>query len=189
MSNMRAKAPTHARPEKALAALISETMDTPIGRLVLLADSTSRLCAAEFEDCGHRLDRWLRRHFGPDGYVLAPGRVAAGITRAFSDYFAGKVEALDEVAVNLTGTDFQNEVWQALRRVEPGTPLAYSALAARIGKPKAIRAVGAANGANPISIVVPCHRLVGSGGDLVRYGGGIERKRWLLDHEAKNSSA
>ncbi|SFT46178.1 methylated-DNA--[protein]-cysteine S-methyltransferase [Mesorhizobium sp. YR577] len=187
MSMMRAKAP--ARDEKTLVALIAETIDTPIGRLVLLADGDGSLCAAEFEDCGHRLDRWLRRRFGPDGYVLVPGHVPAATAKAFSDYFAGKLVALDEIAVALSGTDFQNAVWQALRRVEPGKRLAYSALAAHIGKPKAIRAVGAANGANPLSIVVPCHRLVGAGGDLVRYGGGLERKRWLLDHEANAGSA
>ncbi len=178
MSSMRAD-------EQALIALATETIETPIGRLVLLADGEGRLCAAEFEDCSHRLDRWLHRRFGADGYVLVPGHIAADITRAFSDYFAGKIEALDRIAVNFTGTDFQNAVWRALRQVEPGKPLAYSALAARIGKPRAIRAVGAANGANPLSVVVPCHRLVGAGGDLVRYGGGIERKRWLLDHEAR----
>ncbi|NGN42358.1 methylated-DNA--[protein]-cysteine S-methyltransferase [Mesorhizobium sp. CGMCC 1.15528] len=186
---MKSTVSATTRNEKALAALTSETIDTPIGHLVLLADGEGRLCAAEFEDCGHRLDRWLRRRFGPDGYVLVPGHVPAVTAKAFSDYFAGKIEALDEITVKLSGTDFQNAVWQALRHVEAGKPLAYSALAARIGKPKAIRAVGTANGANPLSIVVPCHRLVGAGGDLVRYGGGLERKRWLLDHEANTGSA
>ena len=81
------------------------------------------------------------------------------------------------------GTDFQREVWRALRGIPCGTTLSYGELARRIGRPNAVRAVGLANGANPIGVVVPCHRVIGSNGSLTGYGGGIERKRWLLDHE------
>ena len=81
------------------------------------------------------------------------------------------------------GTPFQQQVWAALTGIEPGTTTTYGALAASIGRPRAVRAVGAANGRNPIAIVVPCHRLVGADGTLTGYGGGLERKRWLLAHE------
>jgi methylated-DNA-[protein]-cysteine S-methyltransferase len=98
-------------------------------------------------------------------------------------YFAGALKAIDSIAVATGGTDFQSKVWRALRKVPAGSTMSYGALAARIGHPAAIRATGAANGANPISIVVPCHRLVGSDGKLVKYGGGLMRKEWLLRHE------
>ena len=98
-------------------------------------------------------------------------------------YFAGDLGVIDRIEVATGGTPFQQRVWRALRKITPGKTLTYGTLAARIGADKAMRAVGAANGANPVSVVVPCHRLIGANGSLIRYGGGLERKRWLLQHE------
>jgi methylated-DNA-[protein]-cysteine S-methyltransferase len=88
----------------------------------------------------------------------------------------------------MEGTDFQRTVWQALRRIPCGTTISYGELARRIGRPAAVRAVGLANGANPVGVVVPCHRVIGADGSLTGYGGGIERKRWLLAHERASAS-
>ena len=91
--------------------------------------------------------------------------------------------SLDEVDVELHGTDFQQRVWHALRSVAAGTTSSYAELARKVGAPAAVRAVGAANGANPVAVVLPCHRIIGSNGTLTGYGGGLDRKRWLLNHE------
>ena len=98
-------------------------------------------------------------------------------------YFAGELDALDEVQVEMNGTDFQRRVWSALRDVKAGRTASYSDVARSIGSPAAVRAVGAANGANPVAVIVPCHRIIGTNGTLTGYGGGLERKQWLLRHE------
>ena len=98
-------------------------------------------------------------------------------------YFEGDLDRLRQIEWRVAGTAFQQKVWKALPKIPAGTTMSYGAMAARIGLPKAIRAVGHANGSNPISVVVPCHRLIGANGSLVKYGGGLERKRWLLQHE------
>jgi methylated-DNA-[protein]-cysteine S-methyltransferase len=103
---------------------------------------------------------------------------------ALRRYFAGELAAIDDLPVKTAGTAFQREVWRALREIECGTTVSYAKLAERIGRPTAVRAVGLANGANPIGVVVPCHRVIGADGSLTGYGGGMERKRWLLRHEA-----
>jgi methylated-DNA-[protein]-cysteine S-methyltransferase len=164
--------------------LVLETLDTPLGGFTVATDREGRLRAAEFADRRHRLDRSLGLRFARSGFELKEGATPPNISSALRDYFDGDAGAIDRIPVVLDGTDFQNKVWNALRMVEPGNPIPYSTLAARIGKPEAVRAVGAANGANPFSVVVPCHRLVGANGALTGYGGGIERKRWLIDHEA-----
>jgi len=100
------------------------------------------------------------------------------------DYFKGDIGAIDRLPVDdAVGTPFQKSVWRALRKIKSGKTISYAELARRIGKPKAVRAAGLANGQNPISIVVPCHRVIGSDGSLTGYGGGLERKEWLLRHE------
>ena len=104
-------------------------------------------------------------------------------------YFDGDIAVLDDIAVDPVGTPFQRRVWTALRDVRAGTTTSYSELARRIGTPNAVRAVGAANGANPIPIVIPCHRVIGADGRLVGYGGGLDRKRWLLAHEGVGTLA
>jgi methylated-DNA-[protein]-cysteine S-methyltransferase len=98
-------------------------------------------------------------------------------------FFEGECAAIDQLEVASIGTPFQKTVWRALRGIGSGSTLSYSALARRIGSPNAVRAVGLANGANPIGIVVPCHRVIGASGALTGYGGGLHRKRWLLAHE------
>ncbi|MEP7053460.1 MAG: methylated-DNA--[protein]-cysteine S-methyltransferase, partial [Pseudomonadota bacterium] len=105
--------------------------------------------------------------------------------RALESYFAGELAAIDQVETLTTGTDFQRDVWRALRSIPTGRTLSYGALASKIGRPAAVRAVGLANGANPIAIVVPCHRVIGANASLTGYGGGIERKRWLIEHESR----
>ncbi|PSJ54938.1 methylated-DNA--[protein]-cysteine S-methyltransferase [Pseudaminobacter soli (ex Li et al. 2025)] len=167
-------------------ALVLETLDTPLGGFTVVTDRQGWLRAAEFADRRHRLDRSLGLRFAREGFELKEGTTPANISSALRNYFDGDAGAIDRIPVVLDGTDFQNKVWNALRLVEAGRPISYSTLAARIGKPEAVRAVGAANGANPFSVVIPCHRLVGANGALTGYGGGIERKRWLIDHEASS---
>ena len=99
------------------------------------------------------------------------------------------MEALDRIPAVFSGTPFQNRVWKALRKIPIGTTTSYGALAKKIGEPKAVRAVGLANGSNPIGVVVPCHRVIGSDGSLTGYGGGLPRKKWLLDHEARHCAS
>jgi methylated-DNA-[protein]-cysteine S-methyltransferase len=99
------------------------------------------------------------------------------------NYFAGELGAIDDLPVKTAGTPFQRAVWSALREIPLGATESYGKLAERIGRPTAVRAVGLANGSNPIGIVVPCHRVIGANGSLTGYGGGMERKRWLLEHE------
>jgi methylated-DNA-[protein]-cysteine S-methyltransferase len=154
---------------------------TPLGTLLVVARN-DRLCAAHWEDCQPRLLAQLGRRF-PDGYVQEPAANPGGLTASLAAYFRGDLDAIDAIPIDPGGTPFQRAVWDALRSIPCGRTLTYAALAAAIGQPSAARAVGHANGANPVSIVVPCHRLVGANGSLTGYGGGIERKRWLLAHE------
>jgi methylated-DNA-[protein]-cysteine S-methyltransferase len=115
-----------------------------------------------------------------------PDATTAGAVRQLDEYFEGARRDFD-MDLDLDGTEFQEQVWRALGRIPFGETRTYGQVAAAIGRPAAARAVGAACNANPISIVVPCHRVVGAGGDLVGYGGGMWRKRWLLEHEAKHA--
>nr|WP_245432322.1 methylated-DNA--[protein]-cysteine S-methyltransferase [Mesorhizobium loti] len=165
--------------------LVSGTVASPIGPLVAIEDETDALFMVEFADCAGRMDRWLRHRLASGRYQLRAGAVSAKSRQAFAAYFDGEVGFLRTLPVGLDGTAFQNEMWTALREVAPGETLAYGAFAERLGRPKAARAIGHANGSNPLSVVVPCHRLVGANGALTNYGGGLERKRWLLDHEAR----
>jgi methylated-DNA-[protein]-cysteine S-methyltransferase len=156
---------------------------TPIGELVLVADAEGRLHAVDWQEFEERLGRMLGRSYGATLGSLERRRNPGGLTQALDAYFAGALAAIDKLPVAATGTPFQRKVWQALRAIPCGTTLAYGALARRIDAPKAVRAVGLANGANPVSIVVPCHRVIGSDNSLTGYGGGLARKRWLLAHE------
>lgn len=116
-----------------------------------------------------------------------PEGVAGGgterVRRMLEAYFAGDLTAIDALDVDPAGTEFQRQVWAELRRIPAGATISYKELAARIGRPSATRAVGLANGANPVAIVIPCHRVIGANGALTGYGGGLDRKRWLLAHE------
>jgi methylated-DNA-[protein]-cysteine S-methyltransferase len=163
--------------------LFLDRVETPIGRLLLVADGRGRLRMLEFAD---KPERW-RPEFKRAGETMTKTSNPSGLSRKLTDYFKGDVAALDSIKTECAGTAFQRSVWAMLRRIPVGSTTSYGALARKLGKPQAMRAVGLANGANPIAIVVPCHRVVGSDGSLTGYGGGIERKRWLLDHEASHS--
>lgn len=163
--------------------LLTDQINTPIGELLIVADDEGNLRAVDWKDHETRMLRLLRLHYGKDGFKLAATSHPAGLEAGIKAYFAGDLRAIDRLPVKTAGTPFQRQVWYALRKVPCGQTLSYSQLAQRIGRPAAIRAVGLANGSNPVGIVVPCHRIIGANGSLTGYGGGIERKRWLLAHE------
>ncbi|HEY1494187.1 MAG TPA: methylated-DNA--[protein]-cysteine S-methyltransferase [Candidatus Solibacter sp.] len=167
--------------------LLIDRIDTPIGELLLVADDAGKLRAVDWTDYEPRMLRLLRLHYGKNGFHLQPERNPHGLSDAISRYFAGDLAAIDKIPVQTAGTHFQRSVWSALRTIPCGAPISYSKLAEQIARPTAVRAVGLANGSNPISIVVPCHRVIGSNGSLTGYGGGLERKRWLLEHEGKHA--
>ena len=158
-----------------------DRLDTPIGVALLVTDDDGMLRALDWEDHEPRMRELLRLQCG--AVDLKNGRAPAAMKSALSAYFKGDLDRLGEIAWRAGGTPFQRRVWNALPGIPVGTTLSYGALAARLGSPRAMRAVGHANGANPISVVVPCHRLIGADGSLVKYGGGLQRKRWLLRHE------
>lgn len=155
-------------------------MRSPIGA-VLVVSCADGLCAVEFDEIGARTMAHLRRRYG-DVSLNRRGDPFGACDR-LAAYFAGDVGAIDALPVSGGGTPFQESVWRALRAVPAGRTISYRELAARAGRPAAVRAAGHANGHNPVSIVVPCHRAIGSDGSLTGYGSGIERKRWLLAHE------
>lgn len=163
-------------------ALRIERVPTAIGTMLVLTDDAGRLRVLDWEDYESRLQRLLRLHYGDDVTVSEAGG-SSGVRRALEAYFAGDPHAIGGIRVETAGTAFQREVWAALRSIPVGQTLSYGALARRINRPRSVRAVGLANGANPISIVVPCHRVIGADASLTGYGGGLERKRWLLEHE------
>jgi methylated-DNA-[protein]-cysteine S-methyltransferase len=161
----------------------TEDLPTPLGVMRVVVDDAGKLRSLDWEDCEDRMVRLLRRQYPGKNVRLVGGRVAAAIRDALIAYLGGDLAAIEGIAVATGGTDFQRLVWAALRGIPAGTTISYGALAARIGHPAAVRAVGHANGANPVGIVVPCHRVIGASGSLTGYGGGLARKRWLLSHE------
>ena len=163
--------------------LLIDRLPTPIGELIVIADRQGRLRTIDWTDHEARMKRLLDRQYGKGKYTLTPARDPGGLTSAMRRYFKGDVAVLHDLPVETAGTPFQRSVWRALRKIKDGTAISYAELARRIGHPKAVRAVGLANGQNPISIVVPCHRVIGSDGSLTGYGGGLNRKKWLLEHE------
>jgi methylated-DNA-[protein]-cysteine S-methyltransferase len=166
-------------------ALFIDRIESPIGIMLLVHDPEGHVRALDFHDFEPRMRRLLRRHYGKDesDFIVESREAPAAVRQALARYFAGDLTAIDDIPVATAGTSFQREVWAALRRIRPGTTLSYGALAHQLGRPKSVRAVGLANGANPIAIVVPCHRVIGADASLTGYGGGIDRKRWLLTHE------
>lgn len=164
-------------------SFILDRLPSPVGDLLAAVDDSGRLRILDFGDYDERMRRLLRRRYGPDGVELVEGRAPAAVRDPIQAYFEGELEAVDAIPVEAAGTPFQREVWTALRSIPARTTLSYRGLAERIGRPSAMRAVGLANGANPIAIVVPCHRVIGADASLTGYGGGLERKRWLLAHE------
>jgi methylated-DNA-[protein]-cysteine S-methyltransferase len=160
---------------------------TPLGDMLAL-DSGEGLCALEFTGPEKRLvslEARLRRWFPPHEIT---DRETATIDRArawLDTYFAGLSADISGLPLDMRGAGFETRVWTALRTIPPGETTSYGAIAKALGSAGASRAVGAANGANPIAIVVPCHRVIGSSGSLTGYGGGLDRKTWLLDHERR----
>jgi methylated-DNA-[protein]-cysteine S-methyltransferase len=158
-----------------------DRLATPIGEALIVTDETGCLRAFDWADHEAGMVRLLRLHYGP--MVPEAGAAPASLRLLLRRYFEGDIGCLRAIEWRTGGTVFQRNVWTALTMIPPGETLSYGALAAKLGCPTAIRAVGTANGSNPISVVVPCHRVIGSDGSLTGYGGGLERKRWLLNHE------
>ena len=161
--------------------LILDTIPAPIGAFLIAVDQDGTLRGVDFWADEPRLRELLRRQYGD--VRVETGQSPAPLRRAFEDYFAGDIRALERVPVATVGTEFQRKVWAALQRIPAGETRSYGQLAAEIGEPDAARAVGLANGQNPIAIVIPCHRVIGADGSLTGFGGGLPRKRWLLTHE------
>jgi len=155
---------------------------TPIDALTLAARE-GRLCLLHFGARETPVRATLQRWY--PGESIERRRDPAGAATALAKYFSGQLDILDTIPVEFNGTAFQQRVWQALRMVRAGHTASYSEIARIIGTPSAVRAVGAANGANPVAVVVPCHRIIGSNGSLTGYGGGLRRKEWLLRHEGR----
>ncbi len=167
-------------PPGALSLHLS-MLASPLGHILLVTDPNGVLRALDFHDYEPRMHRLLRLHYGP--VALHPTAAPALIVTALAQYFAGNPVALNAIPTQTAGTPFQRRVWAALRTILPGHTETYAGLAARIGHPAACRAVGGANGANPIAIVVPCHRIIAQNKKLTGFGGGLHRKAWLLAHE------
>ncbi len=164
--------------------LFIDYVESPVGRILLVSDG-SKVCALDYEDYEARMRGLLARRFGEVGLERVDNAGGfSGRVRAYFENGAG----LEDVPVDGGGTDFQRRVWRALREIPCGETWTYGELARHIGQPAAARAVGHANSLNPVAIIVPCHRVVGTSGDLTGYAGGLERKQWLLEHERRRSS-
>lgn len=164
-----------------------ERWTSPVGILLLVTDENAFLRALEFEENEVRMACLLHRYC--PGHSLKDGPAPAALKNALSAYFNGDINALQQIRTEAAGTVFQRQVWAALRDIPAGTTVNYGQLATAIGRKGASRAVGAANGANPIPIVVPCHRVIGADGSLTGFGSGLPRKQWLLDHERRYTTA
>lgn len=164
-----------------------DKLKSPIGTDTLIVDEEGRLRMHAWDDPGETWRRLFHRRFGETPPVAR--KDPSGFISALSRYYDGDIFVLDGLKVAFQGTPFQHKVWEALRKIPGGTTTSYGALAKTIGEPAAVRAVGLANGSNPIGVVVPCHRVIGGNGMLTGYGGGLARKRWLLDHEARHAGA
>ena len=173
--------PTPVAPQ----ILYVDRLETTIGTLLLIHDREGHMRALDFHDFESRMRRLLRLHYGAEGddFAIEDRAAPPEIRHAINNYFLGDLFAINSIPVTTGGTSFQREVWAALRTIRAGTTVSYGALARQLGRPKSVRAVGLTNGANPVAIVVPCHRVIGTDGSLTGYGGGISRKRWLLIHE------
>ncbi len=157
-------------------------VNTPIDALTLAARN-GRLCILHYGAREAPVRATLQRWY--PGESIERRRDPGGVATALAKYFSGELDILETIEVEMNGTPFQLRVWQALRGVRAGHTASYSEVARAIGAPAAVRAVGAANGANPIAVVVPCHRIIGANGSLTGYGGGLKRKEWLLRHEGR----
>ncbi len=166
-----------------MLTLLEDKISTPLGPLWLLCDEHFHLRAVEWEEHSDRMVRLLNTHYRREGYQRIAASNPGGLSQKLQDYFAGDLAIIDTLPTATSGTAFQHEVWQALRTIPCGQVMHYGQLAETLGRASAARAVGAANGSNPISIVVPCHRVIGRNGTMTGYAGGVQRKEWLLRHE------
>jgi methylated-DNA-[protein]-cysteine S-methyltransferase len=157
-----------------------DKIDFELGQILLISDGAA-LCAVDFSGYESRMMKLLKKRYNT--VELMDQKNPQGFSDRLRAYLAGDLSSLDQLPVSTGGTAFQQQVWHALRSIPVGTTHTYAQLAARVGKPTAYRAVGMANSQNPIAIVLPCHRVVGSNTSLTGYAGGLERKRWLLKHE------
>ncbi len=164
-----------------------DQMATSIGTMLLVSDDRGRLRALDWSDCEERMQRLLRLHYGR--VELRAAALPIALRSALEHYFAGDLRALEGIPVCTAGTPFQRRAWAALRAIPAGQTRSYGAQASAIGAPSAVRAVGLANGANPVGLVIPCHRVIGADGSLTGYAGGLARKRWLLAHEGARCAA
>ena len=168
-----------------MAALtfLLERVPSPLGEMLIVTDEQGLLRALDWLDHEPRMLELMRRQYPGAQPQLHDTTHPSTARRAMQAYFDGDIAVIHRLHVATGGTDFQQQVWTALRGIPDGDTLSYGELAQRIGRPSAVRAVGLANGANPISIVLPCHRVIGSNRSLTGYGGGLARKQWLLQHE------
>lgn len=165
--------------------LYIDQIESDIGTIQVVVKD-DQLCAVDFAEYQERLHRSLTHRYG--AFVCEARVNPLGICDRIRAYLAGDLNSLADIPVAAIGTPFQQKVWSQLRQIPPGETLTYGQLASQIGQPKASRAVGRANACNPIMIVVPCHRVVGIKNQLTGFAGGLERKRWLLQHEQTTQS-
>ena len=177
---MQAATLDNTRASAGRVTVIETAELTTTGGTVVIAIREGRLCALGFREQWPRLRNVLARRFGTISWQKS---ASSPVVDAIAAYFRGEIDAIDRIEVDTAGTAFQEQVWAALRTIPAGRTWSYRELARAIGRPEAVRAVGLANGANPIAIVVPCHRVIGADGSLTGYGGGLDRKEWLLRHE------
>jgi methylated-DNA-[protein]-cysteine S-methyltransferase len=172
------------RADGHVLTFIMDRVPTPIGDMLVVVDRDGTLRGADFFDHEERMRTLLRQQYAREGTVaIVEGPAPKAIRSAIEAYFYGDLTAIDKLPVKTGGTPFQRDVWRLLRLIPAGKTTTYGKLAARLGVPNAARAVGMANGANPIGVIVPCHRVIGSDASLTGYGGGLPRKQWLLTHE------
>lgn len=163
--------------------VVTTVIPSPLGPLTAAATDEG-ICLLEFEPRTERTVRWFSQHFGCDA-VPGEHRHLQRLRTELNEYFSGQLKSF-EVPVVLAGTDFQQQVWRELCRIGYGKTCSYGDIARRVGRPAGVRAVGQANGRNPVCIIVPCHRVVNTGGRLGGYGGGLWRKQFLLDLEQRD---
>ena len=168
-----------SKPQPEILTL--DRVATPVGEAIIVTDEAGYLRLFQWIDESGRREGLVRRYYPATPIIEGPAPIA--IRSAIETYFAGDIHALEVIPWRSVGTAFQETVWRALCDIPVGATISYGELARRIDNPKAVRAVGLANGANPNGLIVPCHRVIGANGTLTGYGGGLHRKTWLLRHE------
>jgi methylated-DNA-[protein]-cysteine S-methyltransferase len=154
-----------------------------MGEMFLLTDAADQVRAFYWADMESRILSWLNKQQGGQAFNLVKKAAPPAVADCLEAYFSGDMRALDKVPVRMHGTPFQRQVWTALRTIPVGTTTSYRGIGDAIANPKAVRAIGQANGANPVAVIVPCHRVIAADGGIGGYAGGLARKTWLLNHE------